>query len=159
MLNIYLKGFLYNLYLRPSCHQCPSKNGKNGSDITLADFWGIESLDFEFADSKGISIVFVQSKKALKVLGKLQDISLMESTLKDATTWNGLFFTPTPYEPNSEKFWRFYKESHNMEEAVEKALYVPMYRTWYIMVRSIFNQYTIGILYKVTYKLKSMIKK
>ena len=159
MLNIYLKGFLYNLYLRPSCHQCPSKDGKNGSDITLADFWGIESLDSEFADNKGVSIVFVQSEKALKVLGKLQGFSVVESTLKDATTWNRHFFTPTPYNPNSTKFWRFYKESHNMKEAVEKALYVPIYRMWSNMARNTINQYTIGILNKITNILKSMIKK
>lgn len=33
-----MKGFLANLYLRPSCHQCAAKFGKSGSDITIADF-------------------------------------------------------------------------------------------------------------------------
>ena len=29
--NKYMRGFLANLYLRPSCHQCPSKSGKSGA--------------------------------------------------------------------------------------------------------------------------------
>lgn len=36
--NLYMKGFLKNLYLRPSCYACPAKCGKSGADYTLADF-------------------------------------------------------------------------------------------------------------------------
>lgn len=33
--NIFLRGFLADLYLRPSCHICPAKSLKSGSDITI----------------------------------------------------------------------------------------------------------------------------
>lgn len=36
--NVYMKGFLSNLYLRPSCHDCKCKDGKHHSDISLGDF-------------------------------------------------------------------------------------------------------------------------
>lgn len=36
--NIFMKGFLSDLYLRPSCYQCTARSGKSGSDITIADF-------------------------------------------------------------------------------------------------------------------------
>ncbi|MEG1612253.1 MAG: Coenzyme F420 hydrogenase/dehydrogenase, beta subunit C-terminal domain, partial [Alistipes sp.] len=39
--NLYMEGFLKNLYLRPSCYACAARKGKSGSDITIADYWGI----------------------------------------------------------------------------------------------------------------------
>lgn len=38
--NVFMKGFLKNLYLRPSCYNCPCRNFKSGSDITIGDYWG-----------------------------------------------------------------------------------------------------------------------
>lgn len=60
----YLRGFLKELYLRPSCHKCSFKKIHHVSDITLGDLWGNKTICPEFADdNKGISAVFVQSKK------------------------------------------------------------------------------------------------
>lgn len=70
--NLYMRGFLKDLYLRPSCHACPSKSSKSGSDITIADFWGIEKFYPEFDDDKGVSLVFVNTSKASDVFTKLQ---------------------------------------------------------------------------------------
>ena len=38
--NLFLKGFLADLYLRPSCYACPVKKLKSGSDLTIGDFLG-----------------------------------------------------------------------------------------------------------------------
>lgn len=57
--NSFMKGFLNDLILRPSCYHCPSKSGKSESDITIADFWGIESLSPNMDDDKGTSLVFI----------------------------------------------------------------------------------------------------
>lgn len=56
--NIFLRGFLADLYLRPSCHACPSKSFKSGSDITIGDFWGIQNVMPEIDDDKGVSVLF-----------------------------------------------------------------------------------------------------
>ena len=39
-IDLYLKGFLQNLYLRPSCHECKFRCQNRPIDITLADFLG-----------------------------------------------------------------------------------------------------------------------
>ena len=58
----YLKGYLdYSLFLRPSCTECRFKGFPRVADITLGDFWGIES--FYPDDNKGISAVLVNSTK------------------------------------------------------------------------------------------------
>lgn len=61
--NIYMLGFLQNLYLRNSCHNCTAKTFKSMSDITLGDCWGIEKEDSSFDDDKGCSLVLINTKQ------------------------------------------------------------------------------------------------
>jgi hypothetical protein len=70
--NHFMLGFLRNLYLRPSCYQCPSKAFKSGSDITIADYWGIQNVLPEFDDDKGVSLVMINSIKGKNVYDMLQ---------------------------------------------------------------------------------------
>ena len=63
--NPYMNAFLSNLNLRPSCYACPTKSGKSGSDITIADFWGIEEVLPEFDDDKGISLILSYTEKGI----------------------------------------------------------------------------------------------
>lgn len=53
----YMRAFLSNLSLRPSCYSCPAKAGKSGADITIGDFWGIENVLPELDDDIGISVL------------------------------------------------------------------------------------------------------
>ena len=66
--NVYMRGFLNDLYLRPSCYQCPSKSLRSGSDITLGDYWGIHYLSPAFDDDLGVSCVLVNTKIGEKIL-------------------------------------------------------------------------------------------
>lgn len=58
---IYSRLYLYELISRPSCHHCPVKGGRSGSDLTLGDFWGIEQVDPTFDDNKGCSAVLLNN--------------------------------------------------------------------------------------------------
>lgn len=64
----FMRGFLKDLYLRPSCHACPAKSGKSGSDITLADYWGIQHLMPEFDDDRGVSALTINTEKGQKTM-------------------------------------------------------------------------------------------
>lgn len=64
----YMKGFGANIYLRPSCHNCPARGFSSGSDFTLADYWGIERQHPEMDDDKGTSLVAVHTMKAENLL-------------------------------------------------------------------------------------------
>lgn len=66
--NAFMRGFLANLYTRPSCQKCPAKQLKSGSDITLGDFWGINSLMPEIDDDKGVSVVIVNTEKGREAI-------------------------------------------------------------------------------------------
>jgi hypothetical protein len=69
--NPFLKGFMHDLYLRPSCYQCSVKNLKSGSDITIADFWGIKKKDPELDDDKGLSAVMINTEKGENFFSQL----------------------------------------------------------------------------------------
>lgn len=72
--NPYMQGFLKDLYTRPSCFDCPAKAGKSGSDITLADFWGIWDVMPDYDYSFGASAVIAHSNKGLSLLKQLPDV-------------------------------------------------------------------------------------
>ena len=78
--NVYMKAFLSNLSLRPSCYTCPAKAGKSGADVTVGDFWGIEDSLSSFDDDKGISAVVINNNNKLMALitdaveVKIQDV-------------------------------------------------------------------------------------
>ncbi|WP_304251053.1 Coenzyme F420 hydrogenase/dehydrogenase, beta subunit C-terminal domain [Parabacteroides gordonii] len=69
--NIFMRGFLADLYLRPSCYACPAKCFKSGSDITIGDFWGIERVMPEIDDDKGMSVVMMNTEKGIACFQKI----------------------------------------------------------------------------------------
>lgn len=85
--NLFMRGFLADLYTRPSCHACPAKELKSGSDMTLGDFWGIESLKPEIDDDKGVSAVTVNTEKGREVLLNI-GVELHEATYDELTKRN-----------------------------------------------------------------------
>jgi hypothetical protein len=85
--NVFMKGFLRNLYLRPSCHECPSKQFTSGSDITLADYWGIQNVLPDFDNDKGVSLVMINTLKAKEYCYGL-DAEFVETSYIDAFRFN-----------------------------------------------------------------------
>lgn len=62
--NPYMKAFLSDFILRPSCYSCHAKAGRSGADIALADFWGIEKVIPQFDDDRGCSLVLDYTARA-----------------------------------------------------------------------------------------------
>ena len=90
--NIFLRGFLANLYLRPSCHACPAKKFKSGSDVTIGDFWGVQNVMPEIDDDKGVSALMVNSLKL--------DVCFRNSKIKK---WSTHYNSILRYNPSIEK--------------------------------------------------------
>lgn len=67
-----MQVFLKNLCLRPSCYDCAFKTKARRSDITLADFWGIQNVLPDMDDDKGTSLVIIQSKKGKTLFQKIE---------------------------------------------------------------------------------------
>lgn len=82
--DLYLRGFLANLFLRPSCYQCSFKGLDRNSDITLADFWGIDNIFPNMNDDKGISIVMINSEKGKELFEKIEGNIIFKQTETDS---------------------------------------------------------------------------
>lgn len=81
----YMVGYLTNIYLRPSCYQCMYKNYERESDITLADFWGIEKIMPEMDDGIGTSLIMINTEKGKKLFQGIQsEIIYKETTVNPA---------------------------------------------------------------------------
>lgn len=78
--NIYMKGFLRNIYLRPSCYACPCRFLKSGSDITISDFWSIGKFYPKSDDNKGINAILTNTTKGNVFFENLTNIDSFETT-------------------------------------------------------------------------------
>lgn len=95
MENEFMKGYIHNLYLRPSCKECQFKSMSSGSDILLGDFWGVNELGEPWNDNKGTSVVFVNSKKGKELIEKVNDGIVIESVeFGFATQFNPCIIKP-----------------------------------------------------------------
>lgn len=70
--NLFMRGFLQDIYLRESCFECKQKGLQNAADILLGDLWGAEEICPEQHDNKGTSLVMVFSKKAEQLLEQIE---------------------------------------------------------------------------------------
>ena len=80
----FMKAFLADFILRPSCYSCTAKCGSSGADIALADFWGIENVLPQFDDDRGCSLVLDYTLRA--EYKKVCDI--MPAAYEDAVKYN-----------------------------------------------------------------------
>ena len=64
----YYQAFLTGISLRKSCTECIFAGNERCGDVTLGDFWGIESYAPECDDGYGTSLVLCNSSKGEKLL-------------------------------------------------------------------------------------------
>ena len=137
--NAFMRGFLSDIYLRPSCYHCRCKNGVSHSDLTIADYWGVNHLMPDFDDDKGVGLVLVNTEKGNAVFERL-DMEVRPSTLEDARRFNGGFKEEVMTHPRRDVFFRDLSEGRSVEDAVERALHVSLYRrVWRKVKRRIRN--------------------
>ena len=83
---------------RPACYECKFKGFPRYSDITIADFWGIENCDSEMDNPIGTSLVLLNSNKGEEyyqtIRTKLVD---KEERLEDALVGNSNAVTSIQY--------------------------------------------------------------
>lgn len=63
----FMRCFVGNLCLRPSCYDCQFKGTFRSSDFTLGDYWGVWSQLPDYNDGKGTSIVLVHSERGRRI--------------------------------------------------------------------------------------------
>ncbi|MFI3281447.1 MAG: Coenzyme F420 hydrogenase/dehydrogenase, beta subunit C-terminal domain [Rikenellaceae bacterium] len=117
--NIYMRGFLSSLYLRPSCYSCQAKDGRSRSDITLADYWGVATSRPEFDDDRGVSAVMINSAKGRQYYPQNQVIAF-DLTLEESRVDNGGFLPYRPMHPQRSRFFKGVDSALSMSEHIAR---------------------------------------
>lgn len=105
--NIYANLFYGHGFLRPSCHECIYANVSRVSDITMADFWGLEKCLPSFEDDNGVSLVLINSGRGKSFFEKLRSQLILFKVETDDYLQPQLR-SPSSISPIREKIWMDY---------------------------------------------------
>ncbi len=120
----YMKLFLKNYILRDSCYNCVFKNKNRISDITLADFWGIQNINKEMFDNKGTSLVIVNSERGNELFNSIKkNIKYAETNLEEAIRYNPSMIKSSEKPENREELLTELRNYDNFDRAIKK--YIP----------------------------------
>lgn len=118
----FYRGFIKNLYLRPSCYNCQYKSFPRLSDITLADFWGI-NLIAENEIYKGVSLLLINSNKGKHYLEEISKyISKEQKTLKDATLKNPCILNSVTLSNKRELLFKALRKETDVVDIIQKII-------------------------------------
>lgn len=120
----YMQMFLRDYCLRPSCYECVAKDAKQ-SDLTIADFWGIDKVDSGMNDGKGTSLVLIRTEKGQMIF----DVVSGQMKLKEVSYEDGVRGNPAEYRSCARPMQRdtFFDDMHRMSfDELEKKYAAPI---------------------------------
>lgn len=137
--DLFMKGFLADIYLRPSCYNCDYKSVYRNSDFTLADFWGIQHVCPSMENKNGTSFCWLNSEKAKEIWENIKDEIVYKMVdVNDAVKYNPPAIRSSKMPKTRKKFFKLLP-THDINEAISASL--PKRRFYH----------------KVIYKLKRII--
>ncbi len=140
--NIFMQAFLHDLILRPSCHSCNFKNNRSYSDITIADFWGVEKICPEINDNKGLSLVLYNTDKFQNVF-ELVGMLTWQMKISEVLKYNSAFkHSSTPNTKRSFFFNRLNNKNSVIKlikEALRPSFFVRMKNQIRLYKRLVFS--------------------
>ena len=135
----YMRSFLRDLPLRPSCYNCAFKTKQRQSDLTLADFWGIEKVCPELDDDRGTSLVILHSEKGGELFETIKGgLNFCEVEVDDAIKYNSAMTMSAPPNPQREEFIRTLNKKGFC--AIKKYVRVPLIHTIIKIIKSMISR-------------------
>ena len=139
--DVFMQGFLKNLYLRPSCYACSFKTLNRQSDITLADFWGIENILPSYDDDKGTSLVMVNTQKGAEIFSSVADkISYKKVNINQAILYNPSAVKSVDYNPKRDKFFQELSGSVDIVQLIDKYTKVSFSKKAYMKIIALLSR-------------------
>lgn len=116
--DLYLRGFLENVFLRKSCYQCAFKSTDRLGDITLADYWGMLGKD-----DGGTSLVAVNTEKGELLFG-MADSRMITNQVnwKEAIAHNTAATQSVEMKAERKLFFSAVCKGESFSKAVRKCL-------------------------------------
>ena len=102
----YMRLFLRDVCLRPSCYVCPAKTTRM-ADVTLGDFWGVEQVAPEMCDELGVSLIMIHSQKGATAWeGCREHVKSLVVKYEDAVRQNPAEHSSVVRPPERERFYK-----------------------------------------------------
>lgn len=118
----YMKAFLANMDLRECCYTCKFKSTKHKSDITVADYWGIDKIVPEIDDDKGSSLLLVNTEKGYSLLSNIKyNLTLTKTDVEKTLPYNPCIIKPALKHNFSQYFLSNYNKG-DFEKLVNNCL-------------------------------------
>ncbi|WP_251157760.1 Coenzyme F420 hydrogenase/dehydrogenase, beta subunit C-terminal domain [Caniella muris] len=119
----YYGAFLRGESYRPSCYRCPYARAERTTDFTIGDYWGIESVDPKFFDSRGVSLLLANTEKGERFFRDEASggCEFVETDLSSAVRENHNLKAPTAVPAGRQAFL-----SH-MEQCIKAGDLSPMF--------------------------------
>lgn len=109
------------MYMRKSCYQCQFKGNLRPTDITLADFWGVEKAFPDIDIKHGVSAVMIHSEKGTRLFDKIENsVCCLQSTLEQILKSNPRMMYSVEMPAKSQMFWNYFLEDNKFFESIEK---------------------------------------
>lgn len=139
----FMRMFLRDYCLRPSCYNCKAKNYRL-SDITIGDFWGIESVCSEMNDNKGTSFIVIRSSLGQQLFDSIKN----ELVYKEVSYEDGIKGNVAEYKSVNRPELRnsFFEDLHSCSFDDMKVKYAPDIKIpWYkLLKRKLRNKFKRG---------------
>ncbi len=121
----YMKAFLANASLRPSCFMCPAKRSC-GSDITLGDFWGFQNIHPEVDYSMGVSAVICNTEKGAAAFEGIADsVDFGDATIEQILAGNPSLVKSVALYEKRDEFMEDLASGMDIEELMSKYDFKP----------------------------------
>jgi len=121
--DVFMRGFVENLYLRPSCSACSFKGYNRCSDFTMGDCWGIWDIAPEIDDNKGTSLILLHSEKAKNIFDILSDrLIAYELTQEEALNENPSAVVSSTPHSNRKMFFEKMMKKKSISHCIEFCL-------------------------------------
>lgn len=120
--NQFMKAFLSDLILRPSCSSCVAKSCRSQSDITMADFWGIWNINPEMNDDKGTSMLLINTQKGLDALPDESLVKYFDSDYETARKYNSACESSVRPNPKREEFFSQLQNTRSVTRLIDRTL-------------------------------------
>lgn len=109
----FMKVFLQNINLRPSCYHCPAKGGRSRSDVTIGDFWGIENVLPSVDYNHGVGLMMINTLRG-EEFADLLDMDITSVAFEDAIKGNPAYSKAVLPHRNRDKFFRKVESSSSI---------------------------------------------
>lgn len=111
----YMRAFLSNRNLRPSCYACAWKGDRSEADITLADAWKIEKEYPAWADDRGTSLLLVHTEQGAAACGEMAaQVAMRETDCGQWREWNPSMVRTAPEPAGRRDFFRAFLASETV---------------------------------------------